>query len=61
MNNEKDRPDQDAREERKIKEPFRPEDTPRPPQIMDASKGPDEQDEKHTESAKDSEKKKKAE
>ena len=51
MSEQKNRPDQDARKEKEIKEPFRPEDTPRPPQVMDTSKDPDEQDKENNETS----------
>ena len=41
MTENKDKPGQDTRKKKEIKEPFRPEDTPRPPQVMDTSKAPD--------------------
>lgn len=41
MNEQKDKPEKDTREKKEIKEPFRPEDTPEPPQVMDASREPD--------------------
>ncbi len=54
MSEQKDKPgkpDQGTRKEKEIKEPFRPEDTPRPPQVMDTSKAPEEQNDEKSDPA----------